>query len=272
MLILPAIDLYEKKAVRLHKGDYTQMTVYNDHPLAVAEDFAAAGAQWIHIVDLEGARDGTTPNAAVVTQIVAKTGLHVELGGGIRSLDTARRYLDAGVSRIILGTAALTQPEFLAQALRSFGERVAVGVDCRDGLVAIRGWTQTSAVTCEDFCQQLQDLLLPQQRRQVLHPVAVVHKIVHQDHGPPEGLDRPDLVDQCRIPGVFLDLQPPDIGQEYLFHLKPLCHRVRHQASRSSPKLLWDRPMPRRIAQRELPASRFELCITWPHWASRPSA
>ena len=158
MLILPAIDLYEKKAVRLHKGDYAQMTVYNDHPLAVAEDFAAAGAQWIHIVDLEGARDGTTPNAAVVTQIVAKTGLHVELGGGIRSLDTARRYLDAGVSRIILGTAALTQPEFLAQALRSFGERVAVGVDCRDGLVAIRGWTQTSAVTCEDFCQQLQDL------------------------------------------------------------------------------------------------------------------
>ena len=158
MLILPAIDLYEKKAVRLHKGDYAQMTVYNDHPLAVAEDFAAAEAQWIHIVDLEGARDGTTPNAAVVTQIVTKTGLHVELGGGIRSLDTARRYLDAGVSRIILGTAALTQPEFLAQALRSFGERVAVGVDCRDGLVAIRGWTQTSAVTREDFCQQLQDL------------------------------------------------------------------------------------------------------------------
>ena len=135
MLILPAIDLYEKKAVRLHKGDYAQMTVYNDHPLAVAEDFAAAGAQWIHMVDLEGARDGTTPNAAVVTQIVAKTGLHVELGGGIRSLDTARRYLDAG-----------------------FGDRVAGGVDCRDGVVAIRGWTQTSAVTCEDFCQQLQDL------------------------------------------------------------------------------------------------------------------
>ena len=111
MLILPAIDLYEKKAVRLHKGDYAQMTVYNDHPLAVAEDFAAAGAQWIHIVDLEGARDGTTPNAAVVTQIVAKTGLHVELGGGIRSLDTARRYLDAGVSRISVVGHRTTVPE-----------------------------------------------------------------------------------------------------------------------------------------------------------------
>lgn len=158
MLILPAIDLFAQKAVRLHKGDYQQMTVYSDCPQAVAEDFAAAGATWIHMVDLEGARDGTTPNANVINQIVRTSGLQVELGGGIRSLDTARRYLDAGVSRVILGTAALTEPKLLEQAVTEFGAKIAVGVDCRDGLVCIHGWTQTSAIRCSDFCQQLTDL------------------------------------------------------------------------------------------------------------------
>lgn len=158
MLILPAIDLYEKKAVRLHKGDYAQMTVYNDHPLAVAEDFAAAGAQWIHIVDLEGAGTVRRPMPQSSPRLSPRQACTSSWAAAIRSLDTARRYLDAGVSRIILGTAALTQPEFLAQALRSSASGSPVGVDCRDGLVAIRGWTQTSAVTCEDFCQQLQDL------------------------------------------------------------------------------------------------------------------
>ena len=158
MRILPAIDLHDQMCVRLVKGDYATAHKVAEDAVDTAKAFLDAGAEQIHMVDLDGAKDGTHPNYPVVRRVIEQTGAAVELGGGIRSLDTARRYLDAGVSRIILGTAALTQPEFLAQALRAFGDRVAVGVDCRDGLVAIRGWTQTSAVTCEDFCQQLQDL------------------------------------------------------------------------------------------------------------------
>lgn len=158
MLILPAIDLYEKKAVRLFKGDYARMTVYSDHPRSVAEDFAAAGASWIHMVDLEGARDGSTPNREVVADIAQHTGLQVEIGGGIRSCDTIAAYLDAGVSRVILGTAALTDRSFLEQALHRYGKAIAVGVDCRDGYVSIHGWTQTSQITCQDFCRDLEQL------------------------------------------------------------------------------------------------------------------
>ena len=156
MIILPAIDLYDKKAVRLYKGDYAQMTVYSDNPRSVAEDFAAAGATWIHMVDLEGARDGTTPNKDIVADIARNTGLKVEIGGGIRSCQTIAAYLEAGVSRVILGTAALTDRAFLTEALLRFGDAIAVGVDCRDGYVSIHGWTQTSQITCEDFCRDLQ--------------------------------------------------------------------------------------------------------------------
>ena len=158
MIILPAIDLYDKKAVRLYKGDYAQMTVYSDNPRSVAEDFAAAGATWIHMVDLEGARDGTTPNKDIVADIARNTGLKVEIGGGIRSCDTIAAYLEAGVSRVILGTAALTDRAFLEEALARFGNAIAVGVDCRDGYVSIHGWTETSQVTCEDFCRDLEQL------------------------------------------------------------------------------------------------------------------
>ena len=158
MIILPAIDLYDKKAVRLYKGDYAQMTVYSENPRSVAEDFAAAGATWIHMVDLEGARDGTTPNKDIVADIARNTGLKVEIGGGIRSCDTVAAYLEAGVSRVILGTAALTDRAFLKEALDRFGEAIAVGVDCRDGYVSIHGWTETSQVTCEDFCRDLEQL------------------------------------------------------------------------------------------------------------------
>lgn len=158
MIILPAIDLYEKKAVRLFKGDYNQMTVYNEFPRAVAEQFEAAGASWIHMVDLEGARDGSTPNADIVADIAKHTGLQVEIGGGIRTLDVIARYLDAGVSRVILGTAALKDPAFLQQALQQYGRKIAVGVDCRDGMVSIHGWTETSTISCESFCTQLQQM------------------------------------------------------------------------------------------------------------------
>lgn len=157
MILLPAIDLYEQKAVRLFQGDYRQMTVYSDDPRAVAEDFKAAGAEWVHMVDLEGAKTGDTPNFDVVAG-VAQLGLRVEIGGGIRSEETVKKYLDAGVSRVILGTAALTDRPFLCRMVDRFGRSIAVGVDCRDGYVAIHGWTETSSIRCEDFFAELQSI------------------------------------------------------------------------------------------------------------------
>ncbi len=158
MLLFPAIDLYGGKAVRLFKGDYQQMTVYNDDPLAVARDFKNCGAQNIHLVDLEGAKSGLTPNLNVVESIAAKSGLFSEVGGGVRSEETVRRYLDAGVDRVILGTAAVKDPDFLARMVAKYAERIAVGVDIKDGFVAIHGWTQTSGLTCDAFMAQLDAL------------------------------------------------------------------------------------------------------------------
>lgn len=158
MILLPAIDLYEKKAVRLLEGDYRKMTVYSDDPLSVAHDFAVQGAEWIHMVDLEGAREGITPNLEVVAGIVRNTSLSVEVGGGIRSMEVAGRYLEAGVARVILGTAAVTDEDFLREALRCYGERIAVGVDLKDGYVAIKGWLETSAYTAEEFLGKMQKM------------------------------------------------------------------------------------------------------------------
>ncbi len=158
MFILPAIDLYEGKAVRLFKGDYAQMTVYSEDPLAVAKDFEAAGAAWVHMVDLEGAKSGTTPNFDIVAAVASETGLAVEIGGGIRSEETVRRYLDAGVSRVILGTAAVTDPDFFAAMTERYPGRIAAGADVRDGFIAIKGWLERSAVTLEDFCEGLEKL------------------------------------------------------------------------------------------------------------------
>ena len=158
MLILPAIDLYEGQAVRLLYGDYKKMTVYNPDPVAVARDFLAAGATEIHVVDLEGARDGTTPNLEVVRKIAAIPGMSVEIGGGIRSLDTVRAYLDAGVRRVILGTAAVTDEGFLRAALAEFSDAIAVSVDIRDGKVAIKGWTEDSGLDAYEFCRHLDAL------------------------------------------------------------------------------------------------------------------
>lgn len=156
MNIFPAIDLYEKKAVRLYKGRYDEMTVYSTDPVAVARDFEKCGAKFIHVVDLEGARDGTTPNIEVVKSIVDSTNLFVEIGGGIRTLEVARKYFEVGVDRIILGTAALINPEFLKCAVAQFGEKVAVGVDIKDGKVAIKGWVEKSDVDAFDFCETLE--------------------------------------------------------------------------------------------------------------------
>ena len=158
MILLPAIDLYEKKAVRLYKGDYAQMTVYSEKPLAVARDFASAGAEWIHLVDLEGARYGDTPNLEIVSEVVSETGLRAEIGGGIRRMETAQRYLEAGVGRVILGTAAVTDEGFLREALAAFGAAVAVGADVKDGYIAIRGWREQSAQTLEAFLSRMEEL------------------------------------------------------------------------------------------------------------------
>ncbi len=158
MLIFPAIDLYEKKAVRLLRGDYRNMTVYSDSPAAVADDFVKEGASCLHLVDLEGARDGGTPNLSVIEEIRRRTSLFLEVGGGIRDEKTVRRYLDAGVDRVILGTAAVTDEAFLKEALGRYGDKIAVGVDIREGKVAIRGWTETSKLDGFAFCEKLQKL------------------------------------------------------------------------------------------------------------------
>ena len=155
MILFPAIDLYEKKAVRLYKGDYRNMTVYSENSIEVARDFEAAGATHIHMVDLEGAKDGTTPNLSVVEQVARETGLFVEIGGGIRSMETVKRYLDAGVSRIILGTAAVKDPEFLRAAVEQYSAKIAVGADVKDGCIAIKGWLETSGVTLDAFLQNM---------------------------------------------------------------------------------------------------------------------
>lgn len=158
MIILPAIDLFDGKAVRLFKGDYNQMTVYSDNPPEFARDFFNKGATWMHLVDLEGAKEGTTPNLETIREIVNATGLKVEVGGGIRNMETVKKYIDIGVSRVILGTAAVKDRAFLLEAVKTYGDKIAVGVDIRDGIVAIKGWTELSGLDCFDFCQQLQDI------------------------------------------------------------------------------------------------------------------
>jgi len=158
MLIFPAIDLYGGKAVRLYKGDYEQMTVYSDDPLSVARDFERAGASWVHLVDLEGAKLGTTPNIETVRNIASRTSLLCEIGGGIRNMQTVESYFDAGVSRVILGTAAVTDRAFLEAAVAKYGDKIAVGVDIKDTKVAIRGWLEKSEYDAFDFCADMQRL------------------------------------------------------------------------------------------------------------------
>ena len=155
MLIYPAIDLYQGKAVRLFKGDYAQMTVYSHNPVEIARDFKSLGATRIHLVDLEGAKEGTTPNFDVVTAIKAETGLFCEIGGGIRSMETIEKYLSAGIDRVILGTAAVTEPGFVEAAVARWGDRIAVGIDIKDGFVAIKGWTEKSALEAMAFCEKM---------------------------------------------------------------------------------------------------------------------
>ena len=158
MYLFPAIDLYEGKAVRLYKGDYNQLTVYNDDPAAVGRAFAAAGAKFIHIVDLEGAKSGTTPNLDTVLHIKAASGLFCEIGGGVRNMDVVDTYMAAGIDRVILGTAAVEDPAFVREAVAKYGERIAVGVDLKDGYVAVKGWTEKSTRDAVTFCAEMRNM------------------------------------------------------------------------------------------------------------------
>lgn len=158
MLLFPAIDLYDHKVVRLLKGDYQKMTVYSEDPVATARGIEADGGRWLHLVDLEGAKDGTTPNFDVVAAICQETKLQVEIGGGIRSLEMIERYLNAGVARVILGTKAVTDEDFLRDAVGRWGDRIAVGVDVKDGRVAVKGWVEVLDVDMFDFLWKLRSL------------------------------------------------------------------------------------------------------------------
>ncbi len=156
MTIFPAIDLFEGKAVRLLRGEYNQMTVYSNNPIEIARDFEKSGATHIHMVDLEGAKNGKTPNIKVVEQIAKETALFTEIGGGVRSMEVVDLYINAGVDRVILGTAAVENFEFLQEAVKKYGEKIAVGADIKDGFVAIKGWTEKSEYSCFEFCEKMQ--------------------------------------------------------------------------------------------------------------------
>lgn len=158
MNIFPAIDLFNGKAVRLLKGDYQKMTVYSENPLEVAKDFENSGAEFLHIVDLEGAKTGDTPNIGTIEKIVKNTSLFTEVGGGIRTLETVGKYINIGVKRVILGTAAVNDEKFLISAVKKYGEKIAVGIDIKDGFVAIKGWTDLSKFTPFEFCEKMQNI------------------------------------------------------------------------------------------------------------------
>ena len=157
MQIFPAIDLRGGQVVRLYQGDYDQETVYAADPCAVARGFLAAGARYLHVVDLDGARDGTLANFETIAALVRQGGLYIEVGGGIRTEERIRRYLDLGVSRCILGTIAVKDFAFTERMARTYGERIAVGVDARDGFVAVSGWKELSKERGVDFCRRLRD-------------------------------------------------------------------------------------------------------------------
>lgn len=155
MKLFPAIDLRDGQVVRLLKGDYNQMTVFGDDPTAAAKKFEEAGAEFLHVVDLDGAKDGDTPNFQVVKRLAEETGLKVEIGGGIRDEETIKRYLDAGVYRVILGTIAVKDPQFTTEMIKKYGDKIAVGVDINGRSVAIHGWTEISDITVDDIFAKL---------------------------------------------------------------------------------------------------------------------
>ena len=158
MIVFPAIDILGGRAVRLAQGDYSRVTVYNEDPVAQARSFVEQGAEWIHVVDLDGARDGVPGNIAIIERIAAETGARLEVGGGVRTLDTMRRLTAAGVERVVLGTKLVTDPEFVREAVRWCGDAVVAGVDARDGMVAVEGWRSGTATSAQILVGELREL------------------------------------------------------------------------------------------------------------------
>lgn len=158
MYLLPAIDILDGKAVRLAKGDYARVTVYNDDPVEQAKRFEDAGATWLHMVDLDGAKSGNADNASVIDKVIRSTSLKVEVGGGIRNLDVLARLADVGASRMVLGTALVRDPEFAEAAIELHGDMLAAGIDAKSGEVALGGWTEGSGVMAEDLAAHMAKL------------------------------------------------------------------------------------------------------------------
>lgn len=157
MIILPAIDLFQGKAVRLFQGDYDNMTVYDADPVNTAVKFKSEGAEWLHVVDLEGAKSGRPVNIDTVMSIHDVSGLKCEVGGGIRDMAAVERYINSGIDRVILGTSAATEEGFAREAVKNFGDKIAVGVDIRNGSVAVKGWLEDLAIDAVKFCQKMQN-------------------------------------------------------------------------------------------------------------------
>ncbi len=158
MIVFPAIDILGGRAVRLAQGDYDRVTVYNEDPVAQAREFLDAGAEWIHVVDLDGARDGVPGNIEVVERIARETGARIEVGGGVRSLETLGRLAEAGAERIVLGTKLATDPDFVRAAVSLCGDAVVAGVDARDGMVAVEGWRSGTATSAQVLVGELRHL------------------------------------------------------------------------------------------------------------------
>ncbi len=156
MNIFPAIDLINGQVVRLLKGDYDKVTVYGNDPVSVAKDFEAAGAEFIHIVDLDAAKDGAVHNFDIVKSICENTNLKVEIGGGVRSEEVIKKYIDAGVYRVILGTIAIKNPDFTKEMIKKYNEKITIGVDIKDKMVAIHGWTEVSSISCDELFSDLE--------------------------------------------------------------------------------------------------------------------
>lgn len=158
MIIYPAIDILNGQVVRLTQGDYNHATIYHENPAEAARSFQAQGATHLHMVDLDGAKDNALSNYHIIAQIASDTNLFTQVGGGIRDLSRIKAYVDSGISRVIIGTAAIENPEFLLQALELYGDVIAVGVDAKNGFAATHGWMQESQIPAVDFCKRLRDM------------------------------------------------------------------------------------------------------------------
>lgn len=185
MIVFPAIDILEGKCVRLVQGDYNQEKVYDKSPIAQAKEWEEKGAEFIHVVDLNGAKSGESINKQTIIDLVNAVNVPVQVGGGIRSIETVRDYLENGVSRVILGTAAVNDADFLAEAVGEFAEKVVVSLDARNGYVATDGWTDTSTTKAIDLVEQLE--------------ILGVQTIVYTDIAKDGMLQGPNLKEQAEI-------------------------------------------------------------------------